>query len=97
MTVAYIFGVLSLLFFFMLIYFLELLFFYHKELKEFRALCKEESYLHYLFLREKKMKSKRKRNFLLYLRCKCYEHRGEKERAESLAPFVKKDGLFNIE
>lgn len=96
MAVAYFFGVLSLVILFFFLYFLQLLFFYQKEIKHFEASCKEEAYLDYLSCREKKVKSKRKRNFLLYLRRKSYEFRGEEEKAENLVPFIKKDRLFDI-
>ena len=97
MTVAYIFGILSFFLFLLLLYFLQLLFFFQKETKLFSASCKEEEYLDGLSEREKKVRSKRKRNFLLYLRLKSHECRGEQEKAESLIPFIKKDRLFDIE
>ncbi len=96
MTPAVIFGILAVFLFVLLLYFTSLLVFYLRETKHFRASCKEESYLEYLYEKEKKVKSGRKRNFLLFLRCKSYEHRGEMEKAEKLLPFIKKDSLFEI-
>lgn len=96
MTIAYFFGILSFFLFLFLLYFLELVFFYEKQMKSFRMSCKEDAYLSYLGLQEKKVKSRRKRNFLLYLRLKSHECRGETEKAEGLVPFVKKDRLFDI-
>ncbi len=96
MTTAYFFAILSLFLFLFLLYFLQLVFFYEKEMKSFHASGKEDSYLTYLSIREKKVKSKRKRNFLLYLRIQSHKYRGETEKAESLIPFVKKDRLFDI-
>lgn len=96
MAVAYFFGVLSLFILVFFLYFLQLLFFYQKEMKRFEASFKEEAYLDYLNSREKKVKSKRKRNFLLYLRRKSYESRGEEKKAENLVPFIKEDRLLDI-
>lgn len=96
MTTAVFFAVLSAVFFIAFLYFLELLLFFEKETKRFQRESKGENYLSELSEREKKAKSRRKKNFLLYLRCKGHEIRGEADQAEKLLPFVRNDRLLEI-
>ena len=96
MTIAFIFLALALLFFCLLVCFLDLLVFYQREEKTFFGTERGEAYGQYLQNREKKVKGKRKKNFLLHLRYQNYLACGEKEKAEQLFPFLKSDRMLGL-
>ncbi len=97
MIPAVIFGVLSLVFFVLFVYYLDLLFFFFREKKKFKKNRTDSAYLEKLEKRHRRCKHPQKNNFLLYLICLSMEAQGKEKKAKNLFPLVKKDYLLGID
>lgn len=91
-----IFAILSVCLILVLLYFLDRLWFYRKEVREFQEHCLEIGYLNSLRSRLKRVKRKYRKNLLLYLIYKALKAQGEEKKASDLSPFLRPDPFYGI-
>ena len=96
MKTAWIFFIAAGLFLAFFLYFLDLILFYSREKKRFENAADERGYVTLLEGKQKKAKHPKKRNYYLYLICLAWMRAGEKEKANRLIPFLKKDTLLGV-
>ena len=96
MTLAVVFGLLTLFFTVLFILYINLLIFFFKERRKFFKEKGEKEYLESLEKRQKVKKNPQKKNFLLYLICLTCIEQGHDKKAKRLLSFVRTDLLLGI-
>jgi len=97
MTEARVFTAFAIVFFLLLLYWIQLFLFFSLEKKRFLHRNENETYLRYLKARYRRAKRKRTKNLLLYYMIQFYMEKGEESKARQLQPFLKNDSLFGIQ
>ncbi len=96
MMPAVLFGALFVFSLFLLLYFLDRLKFYQREMGAFQKSKFDPEYLNCLRSRQKRVKRKYRKNLLLYLICQALVAQGEEKKARELFPFLRDDPLYGI-
>ncbi len=96
MTAAVVCGVFAAIFFLLLLYSLDLIFFLLAEKKRFEGRGQTDEYIAYLEKKQKKAKHPQKKNYYLYLICLALFDAGQGEKAGRLLPFLHGDPLLGL-
>ncbi len=94
---AYLFLAISLITLLFLLYIFALLCFYLAEKKEFALRSHLPEYPIQKERKLKKLRSRRRKNLLMYCIIQAYLRQGKREKAKELLPFLSDDALFGIQ
>ena len=97
MKPAFVFAFFVLLSFLVFLYTLDLILFLFREKKIFEDEFDQKEYLARLELKQKKERHPQKKNYYLYLICLVFSATNQKEKAQRLVPFLKKDPLLGVD
>lgn len=97
MKVAWMMAGIALIFFAAWLYCLDLMLFLRREQKRFSSFTDPKTQFDELEKKQKKTGHPQKKNYYLYLICMLWIAQDQRDRAQRLLPFLRKDALLGID